>query len=514
MVPLGQFGYVKRDLPVYQPAFEELGFVLASRPQDGLRTSFFGEFDVALCLSFNTDHCGFVSTMDFERLGDEKKMINRIFGLRDVVWSKHKFCETMNEATDRNPAFTDFYFPCWVMPQDFDRLKGESKKLSIKRWISKPRSLGAGMGIEVLDSIDYSLQSSTRVVQAYLMNPHLIKSTADGAMHKWDMRTYVLITSIYPLRAYVYKRGLVRLATSPYSDDCKKNNGTACLTNTSINKKMEGAKLKDITWSFKSLQGYLGKNDYDKAFANMQRAVGSAMLASQPGFLKFWHSLKATHQCEFCYQLLGVDVIYDEYLNAKVIEINGEPSMQLTGGGKTHYDITKKKMAKDLVSMVFQHDESGALDALASFEQAGKKCGGEHVGPSTQSDARYLQNYFRERRKRGDFAVVYPNAKFSTFYKSLLDFTVNSAGFPKYVQKPMQDALRSHDVFDLLIHDELPLTAKSDMHAEEIQDEKPIVVVEPAKSKKSVRVAAAAAAVAAKASPAGDDENEDDDNDV
>ena len=39
------------------------------------------------------------------------------------------------------------------------------------------------------------------------MNPHLI----DG--FKFDLRIYALITCVNPLRVYVYKDGIVRLAT-------------------------------------------------------------------------------------------------------------------------------------------------------------------------------------------------------------------------------------------------------------------------------------------------------------
>lgn len=79
--------------------------------------------------------------------------------------------------------------------------------------------------------------------------------TGEMSKFKWDLRSYVLVTSIVPLRAYVYSRGLVRVATTPYSNDC--SNVTACLTNTSLNKKVEGAKLKDITWSLQKLRKYL-----------------------------------------------------------------------------------------------------------------------------------------------------------------------------------------------------------------------------------------------------------------
>lgn len=56
---------------------------------------------------------------------------------------------------------------------------------------------------------------------------------------KFDLRIYVLITSIDPWRIYVYNEGLCRFASEPYSPQNTKLNKFAHLTNYSINKKNE-----------------------------------------------------------------------------------------------------------------------------------------------------------------------------------------------------------------------------------------------------------------------------------
>lgn len=58
--------------------------------------------------------------------------------------------------------------------------------------------------------------------------------------HKFDLRIYVVVTSYEPLKIYVYREGLVRIASerydiSKYADEKK----FAHLTNYSINKKNE-----------------------------------------------------------------------------------------------------------------------------------------------------------------------------------------------------------------------------------------------------------------------------------
>ena len=55
---------------------------------------------------------------------------------------------------------------------------------------------------------------------------------------KFDLRVYVLLRSLDPLRIYIYKEGLCRLATSKYSppNDNNIRNEKMHLTNYAINK--------------------------------------------------------------------------------------------------------------------------------------------------------------------------------------------------------------------------------------------------------------------------------------
>lgn len=65
-----------------------------------------------------------------------------------------------------------------------------------------------------------------------MRNPLLI----DG--HKFDLRIYVLITSVDPLKIFVYEEGLARLATELYDIKSSTNYSNLCmhLTNFAINK--------------------------------------------------------------------------------------------------------------------------------------------------------------------------------------------------------------------------------------------------------------------------------------
>lgn len=64
---------------------------------------------------------------------------------------------------------------------------------------------------------------------------------------KFDLRIYVLVTGVNPLRAYIYKEGLARFATEEYSAPLGSNLHNLCmhLTNYAINKDSEDFVFND-----------------------------------------------------------------------------------------------------------------------------------------------------------------------------------------------------------------------------------------------------------------------------
>ena len=81
----------------------------------------------------------------------------------------------------------------------------------------KPNALSRGRGIFMTDDIQEINVDESCVVSRYVHNPLLINS------HKFDLRVYVLVTSIEPLRIYVFKEGLARFATETYNTTDKNN---------------------------------------------------------------------------------------------------------------------------------------------------------------------------------------------------------------------------------------------------------------------------------------------------
>jgi tubulin polyglutamylase TTLL6/13 len=83
----------------------------------------------------------------------------------------------------------------------------------------KPEDGCQGKGIFLTRNPDVLKPSDQLVVQKYMHKPHLI----DGM--KYDLRVYVFVNGMNPLRVYVYKDGLARFATVKYEKPAEKNLG-------------------------------------------------------------------------------------------------------------------------------------------------------------------------------------------------------------------------------------------------------------------------------------------------
>lgn len=99
-------------------------------------------------------------------------------------------------------------------------------------WICKPSNLSQGRGIQLVSSMealldiiqpaDCELKSDTReaaqwVVQKYIERPLLLQQA-----RKFDLRQWVLITSLQPLRVYWYRQCYLRFCSQPFSLDEEK----------------------------------------------------------------------------------------------------------------------------------------------------------------------------------------------------------------------------------------------------------------------------------------------------
>lgn len=95
----------------------------------------------------------------------------------------------------------------------------------------KPAAKSRGRGIHLVNDISQVCYGEPMVMQKYIKNPLLLNG------YKFDLRIYVLVTSVNPLEAFIYKEGFGRFSTQPFTlDPSDKANKFIHLTNVSINK--------------------------------------------------------------------------------------------------------------------------------------------------------------------------------------------------------------------------------------------------------------------------------------
>ena len=161
-------------------------------------------------------------------------------------------------------------------------------------------------------------------LQEYIANPFLINGL------KFDLRLYVLLTSIEPVKLYIYEDGLVRFATIPYSNDpAHIGNNMIHLTNYSINKNSEKfvtneqpGEYSGHKWNLKTLWKYLEEElglDWRPVWEATKDVCVKTVLSGQEQM-----KTVADEQIQSdynCYKLWGFDVFLDQDLKPWLLEV-------------------------------------------------------------------------------------------------------------------------------------------------------------------------------------------------
>ena len=219
----------------------------------------------------------------------------------------------------------------------------------------KPVASSCGKGIHVLtnqQAVSNISKTKKLLMQKYIDDPYLI----DGK--KFDLRIYVLVSGVDPLRVYIHNEGLTRISTSDYT---VKNitNQFAHLTNYSINKNSELFKAASVDgegdsetegfkWSLAAFRRWLAaKEGHETMSRTMDRICDlclKTMIAAEGEITPNLHS--STNYRTNCFELFGCDVMLDSHLTPHLLEVNVSPSLM----GSSPLD---KKIKGTLVADIF-----------------------------------------------------------------------------------------------------------------------------------------------------------------
>uniref|UniRef100_A0A2A4K4M1 Tubulin polyglutamylase TTLL4-like n=1 Tax=Heliothis virescens TaxID=7102 RepID=A0A2A4K4M1_HELVI len=220
----------------------------------------------------------------------------------------------------------------YVLPHDLKLLKHDWEKYAAnnERWIIKPPASARGTGIKVVSKWTQIPKKRPVVVQRYVSKPYLING------NKFDLRLYVLVTSVHPLRIYLYKDGLARFASVKYNDELAYlNDRYMHLTNYSINRLSKNytpnedfAACEGHKWTLQTLLQYLKSEkrvDIDNLWEAMKDLVIKTIISGEASISSL---TKANITSRYnCYELFGIDVLLDEDLKPWLLEVNISPSL-------------------------------------------------------------------------------------------------------------------------------------------------------------------------------------------
>ncbi|KAH8402524.1 hypothetical protein KR222_002396, partial [Zaprionus bogoriensis] len=266
-------------------------------------------------------------------------------GRKDSCWKNLQ--RQMKKHSNREFGFMP---RTYVIPNDLCALRKRWPKYAQRntKWIIKPPASARGAGIRVVNRWGQIPKRRPLIVQKYIERPLLINGS------KFDLRLYVLVTSVNPLRVFMYHNGLARFASGMRSNQSGAqlysnlfsfavkysaktdtlNDRCMHLTNYSINKFSSNySKNEDVNachghkWTIKSLWNYLANRGVrtDGLWEALRSLVLRTILAGENGINSM---IRANVESKYsCFELFGFDVILDSDLVPWLLEVNISPSL-------------------------------------------------------------------------------------------------------------------------------------------------------------------------------------------
>eukprot|EP00928_Gymnodinium_smaydae_P024195 TRINITY_DN19657_c0_g1_i1.p1 TRINITY_DN19657_c0_g1~~TRINITY_DN19657_c0_g1_i1.p1 ORF type:complete len:481 (+),score=60.34 TRINITY_DN19657_c0_g1_i1:108-1550(+) len=283
----------------------------------------------------------------------------------------------------------EFLPETWVLPRDKQELEEQFiDGLSKSAFIVKPNARCQGRGIFITHSYERILQElkgKPIVAQRYVSNPLLL----DGL--KFDLRLYLLVgavpspeTGSQGFRGFLFRDGIVRLCTTPYSKPEPGMEAPALMhiTNFEVNRFSEDfvfpeteeddgtGNKRSFQWFFTYIEENYGEPQAARLWTRLCRMCNVMLRTACP-------TLADAYQKQFswfrnldsrCFELMGIDVMVDDTLKPWLLEVNSCPSMS----ADTPIDVSiKRRLLKQTFALTCLGVDPSA--ATATYEPRCRK---------------------------------------------------------------------------------------------------------------------------------------------
>ncbi|KAH8326132.1 hypothetical protein KR067_002139 [Drosophila pandora] len=256
------------------------------------------------------------------------QQINHFPGMIEIC-RKDLLSRNLNRMLKLYPHDYKIFPKTWMLPADY----GDALNYSLnhkRTFILKPDSGAQGRGIWLTNDLKTIGPHERLICQTYIHRPLLI----DG--YKFDLRVYTLITSVDPLRIFVYNEGLARFATNKYVEPTPGNSNDLYmhLTNYSVNKRNSHYELCDnddcgSKRKLSAINNWMRRHNYDveEFWNNVDDVIIKTVLSAWSVLKHNYHACFPGHdKIQACFEILGFDILVDWKLKPYILEVNHSPS--------------------------------------------------------------------------------------------------------------------------------------------------------------------------------------------
>ena len=192
-------------------------------------------------------------------------------------------------------------------------------------WIIKPSGNARGSGIFLTDSLEEALDSGAknqaRIIQKYIERPLIIKDSIYANLNnkKFDIRQWVLVSSMNPLVIYIFSSSYIRLCSQRFELKDIKNNFKH-LTNFSLNKTNYTNSVEDSVCHIDLLKQHL------KATQGIEWDVQIKPKIEEIIIKTISSAADSIEQRVGCFDMYGFDLLLDDKCQPWLLEVNLSPA--------------------------------------------------------------------------------------------------------------------------------------------------------------------------------------------
>jgi len=336
----------------------------------------------------------FSNSSKFLRLNNFKKLY-RFFGyqvlMKDSLYFNYK--EMKKEFDEDYNYMSETYY----YPDDKKIIREKFENYTLNKddlWLVKPSHKSGGKGIEILESLK-KIKLTDFLLNKYITNLDLINNK------KYDLRLYILVTGLKPLRIYCNQEGLVRIAANNFTlnEEFIKNRYVH-LTNVGVSLKSKDFISPDNSsnedaniWTLQMYSKRLKKNNIDinELKKNINDIIIKSIISVYKNLTEELTNNKLNDMNFF--DLLGYDIIITKNFEPILLEINSGPSI-------VYHNELEKKIKTNLIVDMFNLVGISLFNKNMAFYEK------KEIKNSVEDN---VQNALCElKRPRGDFELIFP----------------------------------------------------------------------------------------------------------